>query len=158
MELRRRGWTTPILVDAVQGVIAGHGRLAAARKLGLVDVPVIELAHLSPAQKRAYVIADNQLALNAGWDDSVLAQEVATPDSPVTPLYTTTTTGSRSPSPCTSLDAPLVSWRTPSPFFFACARASPTLRASLTTLPAPSSSAAMTALSSAMTEDRKSVV
>jgi DNA modification methylase len=71
------GWTTPILVDAVQGVIAGHGRLAAARKLGLADVPVIELAHLSPAQKRAYVIADNRLALDAGWDEELLAVELA---------------------------------------------------------------------------------
>ena len=71
------GWTSPILVDAVQGVIAGHGRLAAARKLGLADVPVIELAHLSPAQKRAYVIADNRLALDAGWDEELLAVELA---------------------------------------------------------------------------------
>jgi hypothetical protein len=67
------GWTTPILVDADHGIIAGHGRLAAARKLGLADVPVIELAHLSPAQKRAYVIADNRLALDAGWDEELLA-------------------------------------------------------------------------------------
>ncbi len=71
------GWTSPILVDAAQGVIAGHGRLAAARKLGLTDVPVIELAHLSPAQKRAYVIADNRLALDAGWDEELLAVELA---------------------------------------------------------------------------------
>ena len=71
------GWTNPILVDGSQGIIAGHGRLTAARKLGLAEVPVIELGHLTLAQKRAYVIADNQLALNAGWDDSVLAQEVA---------------------------------------------------------------------------------
>jgi ParB-like chromosome segregation protein Spo0J len=56
------GWTQPILVDGANGIIAGHGRLAAARKLGLQEVPVIELGHLSPAQKRAYVIADNRLA------------------------------------------------------------------------------------------------
>ncbi len=71
------GWTTPILIDADHGIIAGHGRLAAARKLGLADVPVIELTHLSPAQKRAYVIADNRLALDAGWDEELLALELA---------------------------------------------------------------------------------
>lgn len=58
------GWTNPVLVDGVNGVIAGHGRLAAARKLGLTEVPVIELGHLTPAQKRAYVISDNRLALH----------------------------------------------------------------------------------------------
>ncbi len=71
------GWTNPILVDGDQGIIAGHGRLAAARKLGLGEVPVIELAHLTPAQKRAYVIADNRLALDAGWDEEMLALELA---------------------------------------------------------------------------------
>lgn len=71
------GWTTPILIDADHGIIAGHGRLAAARKLGLADVPVIELTHLTPAQKRAYVIADNRLALDAGWDEELLALELA---------------------------------------------------------------------------------
>ena len=70
------GWTQPILVDGDNGIIAGHGRLAAARKLELVEVPVIELGHLSPAQKRAYVIADNRLALDAGWDDELLALEL----------------------------------------------------------------------------------
>jgi hypothetical protein len=62
------GWTNPVLVDGDNGIIAGHGRLAAAHKLGLTEVPVIELAHLSPTQKRAYVISDNRLALDAGWD------------------------------------------------------------------------------------------
>jgi DNA modification methylase len=71
------GWTNPILVDGASGIIAGHGRLAAARKLGLAEVPVIELAHLSAAQKRAYVIADNRLALDAGWDEEMLALELA---------------------------------------------------------------------------------
>ena len=71
------GWTNPVLVDGANGVIAGHGRLAAAEKLGLAEVPVIELAHLSPTQKRAYVIADNRLALDAGWDDKLLALELA---------------------------------------------------------------------------------
>ena len=71
------GWTNPILVDGSLGIIAGHGRLAAARKLDLAEVPVIELSHLSPAQKRAYVIADNRLALDAGWDEEMLAVELA---------------------------------------------------------------------------------
>ncbi len=71
------GWTQPILVDGVNGIIAGHGRLAAARKLDLLEVPVIELGHLTPAQKRAYVIADNRLALDAGWDEELLSLELA---------------------------------------------------------------------------------
>ena len=71
------GWTNPVLVDGDNGIIAGHGRLAAAYKLGLSEVPVIELAHLSPTQKRAYVISDNRLALDAGWDDAMLALELA---------------------------------------------------------------------------------
>ena len=61
------GWTNPILVDENAGILAGHGRLLAARKLGLAEVPVIRFEHLSEAQKRAYLIADNQLALQAGW-------------------------------------------------------------------------------------------
>ena len=71
------GWTNPILVDGDNGILCGHGRLAAARRLGLTEVPVIELAHLTPAQKRAYVIADNRIAENAGWDDALLALELA---------------------------------------------------------------------------------
>lgn len=71
------GFTNPILVDGANGIIAGHGRLAAARKLGLTEVPVIELAHLTPAQKRAYILADNRLALDAGWDEQMLALELA---------------------------------------------------------------------------------
>lgn len=70
------GWTNPILVDGANGVIAGHGRLLAARKLGIVQVPVIELAHLTPLQRRAYVLSDNQLALKAGWDDELLKIEL----------------------------------------------------------------------------------
>jgi ParB-like chromosome segregation protein Spo0J len=70
------GWTNPILVDAEGGVVAGHGRLLAARKLGLDSVPVIVLDHLTPAQRRAYVIADNKLALNAGWNEELLAAEL----------------------------------------------------------------------------------
>ena len=70
------GWTNPILIDGENGIIAGHGRLAAARKLGLDQVPVIELAHLTSAKKRALVIADNRLALDAGWDEEMLALEL----------------------------------------------------------------------------------
>lgn len=75
--IREFGWTNPVLVDGDSGIIAGHGRVLAARKLGLEQVPVIELAHMSDAQKRAYVLADNQLALNAGWDDELLRLELA---------------------------------------------------------------------------------
>ena len=75
--IREFGFTNPILVDGERGIIAGHGRLLAARKLGLAEVPVIELSHLSPAQRRAYVLADNKLALNAGWDDDLLRLELA---------------------------------------------------------------------------------
>jgi DNA modification methylase len=71
------GFNNPILVDTKAGIIAGHGRLLAARKLGLKEVPVIVLNHLSEAQKRAYIIADNQLALNAGWNDELLGIELA---------------------------------------------------------------------------------
>src|SRR5215510_12564751 len=71
------GFNNPILVDTKAGIIAGHGRLLAARKLQLQEVPVIVLDHLTEAQKRAYIIADNQLALNAGWDDELLRSELA---------------------------------------------------------------------------------
>ncbi len=74
--IREYGFTNPVLVDGANGIIAGHGRVLAARQLGLASVPVIELAHLSAAQKRAYVLADNQLALQAGWDKDMLAMEV----------------------------------------------------------------------------------
>jgi len=66
------GFNNPILTDGEHGLIAGHGRLAAARKLGLKEVPVIELAHLSETQKKAYILADNRIALNAGWDVGLL--------------------------------------------------------------------------------------
>jgi ParB-like chromosome segregation protein Spo0J len=70
------GFTNPVLVDSNDGIVAGHGRLAAARELGLAEVPVVVLDHLSDRQKRAYVIADNKLALNASWDVDMLAMEV----------------------------------------------------------------------------------
>ena len=75
--IREFGWTNPVLVDGEKGIIAGHGRVLAARVLGLATVPVIELSGLSEAQRRAYVLADNKLALNAGWDEALLAAEVA---------------------------------------------------------------------------------
>lgn len=71
------GWTNPVLVDGSNGIIAGHGRVMAARKLGLEQVPVIELLHLTPLQKKAYILADNKLALNAGWDEALLQIELA---------------------------------------------------------------------------------
>jgi ParB-like chromosome segregation protein Spo0J len=70
------GWTNPVLVSADGDVIAGHGRLEAARRLSLDTVPVVVLDHLTPAQRRAYVIADNQLGLNAGWDEAKLSSEL----------------------------------------------------------------------------------
>ena len=70
------GWTNPVLADSQGNVIAGHGRLAAAKSLGLDTVPVVILDHLTEAQRRAYILADNKLALNAGWDDETLAAEL----------------------------------------------------------------------------------
>lgn len=74
--IKEFGWTNPILIDGENGIIAGHGRLLAARKLGLEEVPCVMLDHLSKAQQRALVIADNQLAMNAGWDMAMLAAEI----------------------------------------------------------------------------------
>jgi len=70
------GWTNPILVDESGGLIAGHGRLMAADKLGLKDVPVMVATGWTEAQKKAYILADNQLALNAGWDTEMLSVEL----------------------------------------------------------------------------------
>lgn len=75
--IREFGWTNPVLVDGERGIIAGHGRVMAARKLGLAEVPTIELRDMTEAQKRAYIIADNKLAENAGWDMELLALELA---------------------------------------------------------------------------------
>ena len=74
--IKEFGWTNPILIDGDNTIIAGHGRLLAARKLGMEEVPAIILDHLSKAQQRALVIADNQLALNAGWDIDMLKAEI----------------------------------------------------------------------------------
>jgi ParB-like chromosome segregation protein Spo0J len=75
--IKEFGFTNPVLIDADSGIIAGHGRIMAARKLGLADIPCIRLGHLTEAQKRAYVIADNKLALNSGWDNEMLLVEFA---------------------------------------------------------------------------------
>ena len=74
--IREFGFTNPILIDAENGIIAGHGRVMAAQKLGLDKVPCIRLGHLTETQRRAYIIADNKLALNAGWDEEMLALEL----------------------------------------------------------------------------------
>ncbi|HIR20892.1 MAG TPA: ParB N-terminal domain-containing protein [Candidatus Aphodousia faecalis] len=75
--IKEFGWTNPILIDGENGIIAGHGRILAARKLGIEKVPTIELSGLTEAQKRAYIIADNRLALDAGWDEEMLKLEFA---------------------------------------------------------------------------------
>jgi ParB-like chromosome segregation protein Spo0J len=74
--LREFGWTNPVLIDSKMGVIAGHARLEAARRLKMAEVPCITLDGLTEAQKKAYLIADNKLALNAGWDDDLLRGEL----------------------------------------------------------------------------------
>jgi len=75
--IKEFGWTNPILIDGENGIIAGHGRVAAARKLGMTEVPAIQLDGLSVTQKKALILADNKLALNAGWDDVLVAIELA---------------------------------------------------------------------------------
>lgn len=74
--IKEFGWTNPILIGDNDTIIAGHARTLAAKKLGMVEVPVIVLDYLSEAQQRALVIADNQLAVNAGWDYEILAIEL----------------------------------------------------------------------------------
>ncbi len=76
--IREFGFTNPVLIDANGTIIAGHGRVLAAKKLGLIEVPCLRLGHLTPSQIRAYVIADNKIALNAGWDDEMLKAELLT--------------------------------------------------------------------------------
>jgi ParB-like chromosome segregation protein Spo0J len=70
------GFLNPVLIDPDGGIIAGHGRVLAARKLGHTHVPVVILAHLNENQKRAFMLADNRLALNAGWDEQMLRLEL----------------------------------------------------------------------------------
>lgn len=74
--IREWGWTIPILIDENGGLIAGHGRIMAARKLGIADVPCMTAVGWSEAQKKAYIIADNKLAMNAGWDNDLLKIEL----------------------------------------------------------------------------------
>ena len=74
--IKEFGFNNPILIDPDGGIIAGHGRVMAARRLGLTEVPCIRLGHLTETQRKAYVIADNRLALNAGWDDQMLTVEL----------------------------------------------------------------------------------
>ena len=70
------GFTNPLIIDAANTILAGHGRLEAAKVLGLNEVPCVRLETMTPAQKRAYILADNKLALNAGWDEELLGQEL----------------------------------------------------------------------------------
>ena len=74
--IREFGFINPVIVDGEGGIIAGHGRVMAARKLGMTEVPCVEAAHLTDAQKKAYILADNQLAMNAGWDNDLLKIEL----------------------------------------------------------------------------------
>lgn len=74
--IKEFGFTNPVLIDGDNGIIAGHGRVLAAQLLGMAEVPCIVLAHLTPLQRKAYIIADNKLALNAGWDAEVLRAEL----------------------------------------------------------------------------------
>lgn len=74
--IKEFGFLNPIITDGSDGIVAGHGRVLAAQKLGLDSLPVIEAAHLTEAQKRAYIIADNRLALDAGWDNDLLKIEL----------------------------------------------------------------------------------
>jgi ParB-like chromosome segregation protein Spo0J len=74
--IRRFGFTNPVLIDGDNQILAGHGRVEAARELGLETISCMRIDHMSPTEKRAYVLADNKLALNAGWDEELLALEL----------------------------------------------------------------------------------
>jgi len=74
--IKEFGFNNPVLVDKDNGIIAGHGRVQAARRLGLTEVPCVRLEHLTETQRKAYIIADNRLALNAGWDNELLRLEL----------------------------------------------------------------------------------
>ena len=74
--IKEFGFTNPVLIDADDTIIAGHGRTLAAQRLKMKEVPCLRLDHLTDTQKQAYVIVDNKLALNAGWDDEMLALEI----------------------------------------------------------------------------------
>src|SRR6476620_3467453 len=74
--IKEFGFISPVLIDGTDGIIAGHGRVEAAKLIGMNDVPTVRVDHLTPAQVRAFVIADNKLAENAGWDRALLALEL----------------------------------------------------------------------------------
>jgi ParB-like chromosome segregation protein Spo0J len=74
--IERFGFNNPVLIDTDNHILAGHGRLAAAERLGLASVPTLKIEHLTDAEKRAYVLADNRLAEKAGWDEEILAIEL----------------------------------------------------------------------------------
>jgi ParB-like chromosome segregation protein Spo0J len=74
--IREFGFTSPLLIDGERGILAGHARLMAAKKLGMVEVPTLEFAHLSPEQRRALVIADNSAAQGSSWDEDILREEL----------------------------------------------------------------------------------
>jgi ParB-like chromosome segregation protein Spo0J len=74
--IREFGFINPVVTDGKNGIVAGHGRVMAANKLGLKEIPCVEASHLTEAQKRAYVIADNRMALDAAWDNDLLKVEL----------------------------------------------------------------------------------
>jgi ParB-like chromosome segregation protein Spo0J len=74
--IKEFGWRNPVLVDGENGIIAGHGRVLAARKLGITNIPTIDGSDMTETQKRAFIIADNKIALNAGWDEELLMLEI----------------------------------------------------------------------------------
>ena len=74
--IARFGFVTPVLLGAEDGVVAGHGRLETAKSLGMTEVPTVSLAHLSPAEQRAYALGDNRLAELSGWDEALLELEL----------------------------------------------------------------------------------
>ena len=74
--IKEFGWTNPVLMDGDNGIIAGHGRVLAARVLGQTEIPTIELSHMTDIQKRAYIIADNKLSLISNWDEELLMLEI----------------------------------------------------------------------------------
>src|SRR3954469_11255941 len=74
--IQRFGFTNPVLIDRENTILAGHGRVAAAESLNMSEVPCLRIESMTQAEKQAYVIADNKLALNAGWDEEILAEEL----------------------------------------------------------------------------------
>ena len=75
--IKEFGFNNPVLIDKDNGIIAGHGRVLAARKLGLTEVPTIQLDHLSETQRKAFILADNRIALNSHWDEEILSLELS---------------------------------------------------------------------------------